>query len=964
MLRGEAPLVGRDVELEALIDAVAAARGGDGGTTIILGAAGVGKTRLVREAAAAANALGLLALIGRSTQGPVRIPFRPLREAMAAAFRGGAIVDEAALAPFRAALSRLVPVWSGDVQQLLEDSLFATSEGTLRLLDQLAGERGLLLVLEDLQWADPETLSVLEYVADNLGRERVACLVTIRTGSWSAAADVAQRLRSRRRAILLELHPLDPPDVRALAESLTAAEVPDEAVDLLVGRTGGNPLLVEQLLAAVRETRTPDGPTSWKELIPELASRVPADFADSVRRRLDELGDEGRRLLQAAAILGRFDQELLAAVAAVDHDRVFSALRKSRDAELLGPEAAAATLAFKHALVRDAVLAELLPGERSRLAAAALDAADAAHPAVPGEWCGVAARLALEAGQERRAALLLLDQGRRSLAIGGLESAESALWRARAASGDDLALGADIDEALAHTLALAGKPDDVATVGERLRHTLEALNAPPSRRIDVERLIARSAVVADRWEQAHVHIEVANRLLPDADIDRRRRADLDVLAAHVSIARGDLDRADELARASLAAAHTAGTPATACEALEILGRCARMSDLDAAEDAFRRALQLAEDHGLGLWRIRALHELGTIDMMRWGARSRLREARDAALQAGALAVAATIEVQLGSVAMGFFEDEEGLASLRRSADIARRYHLDHLLAVALAKQAGCHALALRAQEVEAAIEEAFALAPDDPEVATNAWAYGRGVLALLEERRGDAVEALEMAMEYARRSPGTSRGWYGGLWALLRSLEDLDGEAACAEIVPLGPSEGLLQYAAAVRRGRMGDQDAAEAAVEAGHAAFRALGQDNAHMRHLALRLVAEAAISDGWGQPEQWLRQLVRFWGATRYRRVADACRALMRQSGIPVPRAGRGDSPVPAELVPLGVTSREMDVLRLVLDALTDRQIADRLYLSPRTVQTHVSNLLRKTGCSDRSQLAAVTRRMGLPG
>jgi DNA-binding CsgD family transcriptional regulator len=130
--------------------------------------------------------------------------------------------------------------------------------------------------------------------------------------------------------------------------------------------------------------------------------------------------------------------------------------------------------------------------------------------------------------------------------------------------------------------------------------------------------------------------------------------------------------------------------------------------------------------------------------------------------------------------------------------------------------------------------------------------------------------------------------------------------------------------------------------------------------RHYARRLAAEAALTDGWGEPLDWLREAAAFFAARGEQPVAAACRALLRQAGAPVPRTGPAAA-VSANLRALGVTVREADVLALVTEGLTNRELAARLHLSPRTVEKHVASLLTKTGCRRRAQLAGYAARLG---
>jgi DNA-binding NarL/FixJ family response regulator len=127
--------------------------------------------------------------------------------------------------------------------------------------------------------------------------------------------------------------------------------------------------------------------------------------------------------------------------------------------------------------------------------------------------------------------------------------------------------------------------------------------------------------------------------------------------------------------------------------------------------------------------------------------------------------------------------------------------------------------------------------------------------------------------------------------------------------------------------------------------------------------VTAEAAVRDGWGEPAGWLREAEAFFADRGYDRVARRCRALLIEAGAPAIRRGRGRSVVPPALRRLGITSRELDVLTLVADELPTREIAARLFLSPRTVEHHVASLLARTGSASRIELAAFGRANRVP-
>jgi len=172
-------------------------------------------------------------------------------------------------------------------------------------------------------------------------------------------------------------------------------------------------------------------------------------------------------------------------------------------------------------------------------------------------------------------------------------------------------------------------------------------------------------------------------------------------------------------------------------------------------------------------------------------------------------------------------------------------------------------------------------------------------------------------------------------------------EIAASRLVRTGFGDASLALVDAVVLGRQGRATEACAAVERAHTA---IGERN--WSWFGLRLVAEGAVRDGWGEPVLWLREAEAFFSDQGHDRVARECRTLLVAAGAPAVRRGRGRSTVPPALRRLGITSRELDVLVLVADALPTREIAARLFLSPRTVEHHVASLLARTGSRSRSR------------
>jgi DNA-binding CsgD family transcriptional regulator len=951
--------MGRDAELARLVAALGAARTGEGRAVFVVGEAGVGKSRLARELSTRALGDSLTVLTGRTVPAATPIPYRPLAEALLSVLRVTGPPDDSRLAPFRGALGWLVPEWRQEAITAHDDSVVLLGEGLVRLLGILAGDRGCLVVLEDLHWADPDTLAVVEYVADNLSSEPVLVLGTLRTDEDSPGIALARALSASRVSEVIELDPLTPADVARMAGACLEGAAPDDVIAPLQTWTEGVPFLVEELLAAwVTSGALVRGPTGW--VMPgRIDPVVPFTFTETVRRRLAVLGAPARLVLPAAAVLGRrFDWTLLPSVTGLDEPAVLAGLRRGLDAQLLvtddrpGPQA---NFRFRHALTRDAVLSELLLPERMQLSRRALRAVEAAHPELEGEWCEVAAELAEAAGERTRATELLVESGRRALARGALITAEETLQRARRLVVADATLAVDIDHMLLNVLALAGKADSAFAVGQQLLENLEATAAREALRPGVHVRLARAAIAANRWSTARDHLNRARPLLGDAS---DLVAPVDALAAHVALGEGQVEEADGLARSALEEAERADLPEVACEALEVLGRCRRTGDLAGAEAAFARAEAIARIHHLPVWRIRALFELGTIDLLSGGPRQRLEAARVEALAAGALATAANVDLQIAAWRFNRFELDAGLANARRAGDLARRLRLDRLQAVAAMFESVGHALAGRATEMESAIEAALGLAAEDPEINGLILAQIRAILSFVAEDRNRATGELEQGIAVLRSTQATAPNW--GLWALVRTLDDRDGDAARAEVRARGLTvyrliRGPVECAEAVAAGRTGRAAEADACFAAGDEALAPYPWHRHHIR----RLVAEAAIADGWGEPVAWLREALAFFDDAGYDRLASACGSILRRAGVPVPRRRRSEDEVPGELRRLGITGREAEVLALVVEGLSNRDIGRRLYLSPRTVERHLGSLMAKTGTRSRTQLAAFAAR-----
>ncbi|KOV36866.1 LuxR family transcriptional regulator [Streptomyces sp. XY431] len=1009
--------VGRAAELAMLGGALAAARQRAGGAVFLVGEAGIGKSRLAGECAYHAYGLGLPVLRGRGSSTGTVTPFRPLIEALSSRFRAAGPPTDPELAPYRPALARLVPEWRDAAPAAgagaYPETVVELAEALLRLLAVLGRDQGCVLLLEDLHDTDAETVAVLEYLVDNLAGLPVLLLATLRAEP-GPALELVRAAERRRAATVAELPPLPPAEVAALAAAILedgTGDLPAPLVEHLVERGDGCPYLVEELLADLLDRGTLRRAEDGRWLLAD-GSRpgVPSTIVRSWGHRIDQLDPQVRELLLTAATLGsRFSVTTVQLITGYDDRTLFSHLRSASEANVIVPDGSAPDrYAFRHALTADAVTAALAPAERAALARRAARAIVRADPELADERRQLVASLLLVSGDRAGAAVHFAEAGRRVLEAGAAGSAVVLLERAHELAGD--AERACVTERLLPALAESGQLDRAFELVRTLPPVPPSATAAPGRgsgsgegrgslpapavegRIELHTRLAWAAVMAERGPDAVAQVAAARALTAGRPRPEQDAA-LAVVEGHLAllpdhtpdpadgrsdgagdVGNGDgtrettaptaaptaarLAEAERRARRAAEVAERAGLPVVACQAWQLLALLAREQGFDAADACLERMLAVAEANALPVWRVEAMLRLGANAFMRTGDGTRLERAREAAAGLGAIVLTQTLDGLLAMNAVMRGEWHTARTIVDRCLDATARLHNLAAHRYLLLSSATLAAHLGRTREMERELARFRQAGGEESFLTPLRYGLCRAVGALLAEDRPGARAELAAGLAWEEEHPSVF--YLAGRHGLHPLLEVVEGRwdraaldrAAAVPAVELAWNHQFLRFADAVLLGREGrPAEAARAVAEAGPGAA---SFPLAH--HLALRLAAEAALADGWGDPVAWLRTAEEYFHQLEVQPVAAACRTLLRRAGASVAQHRGGRDAVPAGLRTCGVTVREYEVLVLLADRPGNQELARKLSISPRTVEKHLASLLAKTGHPDRAALCAL--------
>jgi DNA-binding SARP family transcriptional activator len=577
-VRGRHAFVGRMPEAARLQDRWSEVMGGTRRMTVLAGEAGIGKTRLGAELAAHAHADGAVVLYGHFDEG-ASAPYQPVVELLRG-WAGGASLAPLAerLGPRAAELGIVLPEL-GVPAPMAGESLrgHEPDERRLRffdamaaLLEEIAGGAPLLVMLDDLQWADLPTLGLIAHLVRAPAPERTLILATLRPGEeGEALAALLERLRRDGTLERLTLSGLDAGETGALVDALGGRPSSPAFVDTLHGETDGNPFFIEEV---VRHLADADGRLGGVLALQEAG--VPEGVRAVTGRRLARLGEPAREMLATAAVIGRsFDFDVLEAVGPLQGDELVAALDEAVEARVLreDPERVGRH-AFGHALMRATLYDGLSALRRARLHSRVGEALIACHGAQLDPHLGeLAHHFALAAPVERpeRAVDFALAAGRRADRLLAWEEAaghyRSALRARELAGAPDDRLRCELLLALGASQERAGASEMRATFAAAAQ-TARALGDPA--------LLGRAALgYAGRWSQLGRVEEDVAALLQDAlaalgDEDSPLRARLLARLALELYYAGDPDRRLALSGEAVALARRLGDPLTLATCLD------------------------------------------------------------------------------------------------------------------------------------------------------------------------------------------------------------------------------------------------------------------------------------------------------------------------------------------------------------------------------------------------------------
>jgi DNA-binding CsgD family transcriptional regulator len=987
--QGGQAFVGREPEMEALLAGLGDAISGRGRFFLLGGEPGIGKTRLADEFSTRAKAAGALVLWGRCWEAGGAPAYWPwiqslrglLRELAPEALRGR-------VAGGGPDLAQLLPELRERLPELSEPAPASPETARFRLFDALSGflrraseDQPLLLVLEDLHAADAPSLLLLQFVAGELGGSRMLVLATYRdmelTRDHPLAAGLSELVRAQG-ATRVSLSGLSRPEAGRLIETIAGRTPPAELVAAIHRETEGNPLFVGEVVRALVSE-------GWlRSGVDHRPWPIPEGVREVIGRRLQRLPKDCRRILAVGSVIGRdFTVEALKRITGRSAEDLLDAVRDAVVAGVISDvRPVPGTFRFAHSLIRDTLYEELMPADRIRLHREVGEALEALYARDPQPHLAELAYHFFEAapaGDTRKAVDHAVAAGKRAVALLAYEEAVRLFGMALGALRES-----PDEQRRCEVLLLLGDAEGRSGDSPASKETfLEA--AGIATRLDLPELLARAAFgYAGRfpWLRAGIDRQVIPLLKQalgalGADDSVLRVLLLSRLAGALRDQPAMEPRA-ALAREAVAMARRIGDPETLIYAL--LAQCYaafvgpdRLDQQLVLAEELDRLTEPVEDRERRMdallfgfvafmtrgqvWEARAQQELhsrlaGELQQppQRWytGVMATILALQDGRFEEAEQLIKETLEA--GRHAQTWDAEVSHLFALfvlRREQ--GRLAELEDDLRRAPVSYPGYRSLRCmllitlcdlgRLGQARALFEQLaggeFAAFPKDSE-----WLFALTLLAEVADALADRDRALIL---YQQLAP------YAELVALAASEVSLG---------PVSRPLGILAWL-------LGRHDDAAGYFEDAIARTQRMGARPwlAHAQHAYARMLAKR------GRPGDRQRAVDLLTSALEVGEELGMAVLAGRVTGLLAELGVRPRRPGAATVAPGGapkgtvLTPREREVAGLVAEGLSNRQIAAKLYLSERTAETHVQNILTKLGFTSRTQVAGWAIREGLP-
>jgi len=969
--------IGRAGELQRLEAILGRAELGRPQLVLLAGEAGVGKTRLLVEFADQAGRSGVRVLAGGCVElGDIGVAYLPIVDALRGLAEDPAdaelLAEVAMIAP---GLGRLLP----GIQQAGPRAALGRAgldqaevfDAVRALLVGRAERSPVVVVLEDLHWADRASRDLVAFLARTLRAGRVLLVVSYRSDELHRRHPLRPLLAELVRLPGVERLELAPFSRAELAEQLAAiagGSLPTERMEGIYTRSEGNPFYAEQLLAAG---------AGGQDL------GLPVTLADVVLARVQGLSEPAQQVLRVVAVAGRrVSYRLLAEVAGRPEADLERGLREAIDAGVLVADRTAGGYMFRHALLQEAVYGDLLPGEQVRLHAAYARllvaepegaAAELAHHYLQSHDLVGALAASVRAAEEA-AAVLAPTETLRHL------STALRLWQ-RVPDPVPITGTHRVDLLLQAAAAASNAGEYPRAVGlaQEAATTADA-TADPVRATRAHERLGLYLLDAGRLEEALRARARAVELVP-AQPPTRLRARVTAAMAQALINSGQRDEARRWCDEALMAARGAGSADDEADVLITLGMIQESDDPAKARSLYGAGRARAADAGNLEIELRALQDLAVLEANLGNlaaARALYDQGVELADRTGLGWSGVGMRGALCSVCylIGDWDECERLIAAvpERVMTLAVQHLAAHGLAVQVARgrsdvpqrlqDFGGLVGASQLHDGEVAVREAdLAIWQGDLDRARSA--VQRALAAV------DAAEHLDKAIDVA---------WVG--------MKGVTVEAERAERARAAGDGAALTDAAAVGQGLL---ERVRAAVEQAH---RVGVAHYVHLRGCHAKAEAEWTRLQGHSDPKAWQAAVEAFsyghvyavarcqWRlaeallgagdreqATAAVRAAHETAAKLRAAPLQaaleaLARRGRLDlgAGLPVDRALAGLTPREVEVLRLLVEGRSNRQIAERLFISGKTVSVHVTNILAKFGVHSRLEAAATARRLGL--